>query len=118
MEKSIAKKIRVAAKIILTETLGYHYHITMHQKYDIALRDILKDMPRTFLRLLTGYATGKFLDVQFPDIQARRPDILFKVVVRRKIFQIEIQSRNEKIMLERMFLYAAFIYNQYKILPL
>ncbi|MBF0553272.1 MAG: hypothetical protein HQK96_01800 [Nitrospirae bacterium] len=51
----------------------------MHQKYDITLKDLLKDIPKVFLKLLTGYETGKFIDVQFPDIQLREADLVLEV---------------------------------------
>ncbi|MES0335454.1 MAG: hypothetical protein SFH39_03720 [Candidatus Magnetobacterium sp. LHC-1] len=89
----------------------------MHQKFDIALKDIIKDVPETFLRLLTGYETGKFIDVQFPDIQLREADIVIEAPD-GEIIHIEIQSTNDRMMLERMYLYSAFIYNQHKRLPI
>ncbi|MBF0516299.1 MAG: hypothetical protein HQK97_04135 [Nitrospirae bacterium] len=88
----------------------------MRQKYDITLKDILKDIPKVFLKLITGYETGKFLDVQFPDIALREPDLVFEVVD-GKILHFEIQSRNDSTMLERMFLYSGFILNQHKNFP-
>ncbi|MBV6343683.1 hypothetical protein HWQ67_19115, partial [Candidatus Magnetobacterium casensis] len=48
---------------VLTEAVSGCYYTVMHQKFDIALKDIIKDVPGTFLRLLTGYETGKFIDV-------------------------------------------------------
>ncbi len=89
----------------------------MHQKYDIVLKDIVKDAPRRFLKLLTGYDTGKFIDIQFPDIQIREVDILIELPD-SNIAHIEMQSSNDSDMLGRMYLYSGFIYNQYKKLPL
>ncbi|MBF0537947.1 MAG: hypothetical protein HQL03_06805 [Nitrospirae bacterium] len=101
----------------MTATFEYQYHIIMHQKFDIALKDIIKDMPRTFLRLLTGYDYGNFIDVQFPDIQIRQADIAFEAHD-GNIIHVEVQSTNDNTMLKRMFLYAGFIYNQYNRLPI
>ncbi|KJU84171.1 hypothetical protein MBAV_003634, partial [Candidatus Magnetobacterium bavaricum] len=89
----------------------------MHQKYDIALKDIIKDAPRRFLKLLTGYDTGRFIDVQFPDIQIKEVDVFIELPD-EDILQIDMQSSNDPNMLGRMFLYAGFIYNQYKKLPI
>ncbi len=89
----------------------------MHQKFDIALKDIIKDVPGAFLKLLTGYETGKFIDVQFPDIQLREADIVIEAPD-GEIIHIEIQSTNDATMLGRMYLYSAFIYNQHKRLPI
>ena len=88
----------------------------MHQKYDITLKDILKDIPKVFLKLLTGYETGKFIDVQFPDIQLREADLVIEVTD-GKLIHVEIQSQNENNMIGRMFLYDGLIFNQYKKLP-
>ncbi|MBF0339163.1 MAG: hypothetical protein HQL05_15190, partial [Nitrospirae bacterium] len=84
----------------------------MHQKYDITLKDIIKDVPQRFLKLLTGYEAGKFIDVQFPDVQNRCVDIAFETAPGNDIVQIEMQSTNDSNMLGRMFLYAGLIYNQ------
>ncbi|MBF0338850.1 MAG: hypothetical protein HQL05_13600 [Nitrospirae bacterium] len=89
----------------------------MHQKYDIALKDIIKDIPRQFLKILTGYDSWQFIDVQFPDIQTRQPDIVIKTSDGTMI-HIEIQSTNDSTMLKRMYLYSGFIYNQYDVLPI
>ncbi|MEO5360516.1 MAG: hypothetical protein H7843_08710 [Nitrospirota bacterium] len=88
----------------------------MRQKYDITLKDLLKDIPKVFLKLITGYETGRFIDVQFPDIQLREPDLAFEVE-NGKIVHFEIQSRNDNTMLERMYLYSGFIFNQHGKLP-
>ncbi|MBF0458751.1 MAG: hypothetical protein HQK99_12755 [Nitrospirae bacterium] len=88
----------------------------MHQKYDITLKDILKDIPKVFLKLITGYERGRFIDVQFPDIQLREADLVLEVTD-GKLIHVEIQSTNENDMMERMFLYAGFILKQHKKLP-
>ncbi|MBF0557047.1 MAG: hypothetical protein HQK96_21235 [Nitrospirae bacterium] len=89
----------------------------MHQKYDITLKDILKDIPKVFLKLLTGYETGNFIDVQFPDIQLREADLVIEVTD-GKLIHVEIQSTNENNMLGRMLLYFGLTFNQYKKFPL
>ncbi|MBF0592564.1 MAG: Rpn family recombination-promoting nuclease/putative transposase [Nitrospirae bacterium] len=89
----------------------------MHQKYDITLKDIIKDVPQRFLKLLTGYEAYKFIDIQFPDVQVRYVDIAFETAD-GNIVQIELQSTNDNAMLKRMYLYSAFIYNQYDRLPI
>ncbi len=101
----------------MTEAVSGCYYTVMHQKFDIALKDIIKDVPGTFLKLLTGYETGKFIDVQFPDIQLREADIVIEAPD-GEIIHIEIQSTNDATMLGRMYLYSAFIYNQHKKLPI
>ncbi|KJU84144.1 hypothetical protein MBAV_003664 [Candidatus Magnetobacterium bavaricum] len=56
------------------------YLVIMHQKYEIILKDIIKDVSQRFLKLLTGYEAGKFTDVEFPDVQVRWVDIAFETV--------------------------------------
>ncbi|MBF0538741.1 MAG: hypothetical protein HQL03_10875 [Nitrospirae bacterium] len=89
----------------------------MHQQYDITLKDIIKDVPQRFLRLLTGYEADRFIDIQFPDVAVRYVDIAFETAD-GNIVQLELQSTNDNTMLKRMFLYAGFIYNQYNRLPI
>ncbi|KWT74995.1 hypothetical protein [Candidatus Magnetominusculus xianensis] len=88
----------------------------MYQKYDITLKALFKDVPKVFLKLITGYETGKFIDVQFPDIQLREADVVLEVAD-GKLIHIEIQSTNVKDMLERMLMYIGLILKQYKRLP-
>ncbi|MBF0552964.1 MAG: hypothetical protein HQK96_00235 [Nitrospirae bacterium] len=89
----------------------------MRQKYDVTLKDILKDIPKVFLKLITGYEIGRCLgDVQFPDIQLREADLVLEVTD-GKLVHVEIQSTNENNMMGRMFLYAGFIFNQHNKLP-
>ncbi|MBF0344537.1 MAG: hypothetical protein HQL06_09950 [Nitrospirae bacterium] len=72
------------------------------------LKDIIKDAPPKFLKKLTGYEAGKFLDIQLPDVQVRQSDLLVEVEDDR-IMHIEIQSTNEKSITERMYEYNALI---------
>ncbi|MBF0459608.1 MAG: hypothetical protein HQK99_17105 [Nitrospirae bacterium] len=88
----------------------------MHHKFDITLKDLLKDIPAKFLKILTGYEDGKFLDIQLPDIQLLMPDLLIELPD-GSLFHIEIQSTNDSTMLVRMYLYSAFIFKQYGRLP-
>ncbi|MBF0566902.1 MAG: hypothetical protein HQK89_16880 [Nitrospirae bacterium] len=87
----------------------------MHQQYDITLKDIIKDVPVNFLKLLTGFNTGKFIDAQFPDVRMRLPDLIIETPD-GSLEHLEIQSNNER-MLGRMYLYSGLIFNQHKIMP-
>jgi predicted transposase YdaD len=88
----------------------------MHYRFDITLKDLLKDMPAKFLKILTGYENGKFLDIQLPDIHLLVPDLLIELPD-GSLVHIEIQSTNDGTMLVRMYLYSAFIFKQYGRLP-
>ncbi|WP_420266956.1 hypothetical protein [Candidatus Magnetominusculus dajiuhuensis] len=43
----------------------------MHKKFDLTLKDLLKDIPVKFLKILTGYEDGKFLDIQLPNYSTK-----------------------------------------------
>ncbi|MBF0343238.1 MAG: hypothetical protein HQL06_03320 [Nitrospirae bacterium] len=88
----------------------------MHQTYDVLLKDIIKDVPPVFLKILTGYETGKFLDIQLSDVQFRQPDLLVEVED-GSIVHIEIQSTNDKSITSRMYEYSALINRQFNRLP-
>ncbi|MBI5747947.1 MAG: hypothetical protein HZA00_02400 [Nitrospinae bacterium] len=45
------------------------------QRYDKTLKELLKTIPHKLLKLLTGFEDGIFLDVQFPEIKSREPDL-------------------------------------------
>ncbi|KWT82594.1 hypothetical protein [Candidatus Magnetominusculus xianensis] len=88
----------------------------MHKKYDLTLKDLLKDIPVKFLKILTGYENGKFLDCQLPNIQLNEMDLLIELPD-GSLLHLEIQSTNDMEMLKRMYLYSALVYNQYEKLP-
>ncbi|MBF0344012.1 MAG: hypothetical protein HQL06_07260 [Nitrospirae bacterium] len=88
----------------------------IHQTYDVLLKDIIKDVPPKFLKMLTGYETGRFLDIQLPDVQVRQPDLLVEVED-GNIVHIEIQSTDDKSITGRMYEYSALINKQFNKLP-
>jgi hypothetical protein len=87
----------------------------MHKKFDITLKDLLKDIPARFLKLLSGFDTGKFLDTQLTNVSLLLPDLLIELP-NLKLLHIEIMSKPEK-MLKRMFFYDALIFEHYDRLP-
>ncbi|MEO5358694.1 MAG: hypothetical protein H7844_15545, partial [Nitrospirae bacterium YQR-1] len=88
----------------------------MHQQLDLTLRKLFKDIPVGLLKFLTGFDTGKFLDVALVDIQYRFPDLIVELPD-GSILHIEIQSTNDSTMLMRMYLYSALIFSQFGVLP-
>ncbi|MEO5358570.1 MAG: hypothetical protein H7844_14915, partial [Nitrospirae bacterium YQR-1] len=88
----------------------------MHQHYDLTLKKLLKDIPVELLKILTGFDTGKFLDIALVNIQYRFPDLIIELPD-NSILHIEIQSASDSTMLMRMYLYSALIFSQYKKLP-
>ena len=81
-------------------------------KYDYTLKNLFKDIPSGLLQLLTGFSDGKFLDIQFPDIKHRQPDLLLELPD-GTIFHLELQSSYDSSMLLRMLEYQFLIYQQY-----
>ncbi len=88
----------------------------MHQHYDLTLKKLLKDIPVELLKILTGFDTGKFLDIALVNIQYRFPDLIIELPD-NSILHIEIQSASDSTMLMRMYLYSALIFSQYRKLP-
>ncbi|MEO5356220.1 MAG: hypothetical protein H7844_02855 [Nitrospirae bacterium YQR-1] len=85
----------------------------MPQYYDITLKSILKELPRKFMKILTGFETAKFLDVQFPDIRYRQPDLLVELPD-VTLFHMEMQAQNDKDMDCRELEYLHLIYCDYR----
>ncbi|MBF0520863.1 MAG: hypothetical protein HQK92_14220 [Nitrospirae bacterium] len=85
----------------------------MQQYYDITLKSILKALPRKFMKILTGFETAKFLDVQFPEIKYRQPDLLLELPD-NSIFHVEMQAQNDKDMDCRELGYLHLIYCEYR----
>jgi hypothetical protein len=81
-------------------------------KYDYTLKDLFKDIPSALLQLLTGFKDGKFLDIQFPDIKYRQPDLLLELPD-GTIFHLEFQSSYDQSMLLRMLEYHFLIFQQH-----
>jgi hypothetical protein len=88
----------------------------MHQKFDLTLKKLFKDIPAELLKILTGFDTGKFLDITLVNIQYWCPDLLIELPD-GSLLHIEIQSTNDGKMLMRMYLYSALIFKQYGKLP-
>ncbi len=81
----------------------------MSQLYDITLKKIIKNIPKRFLKLLTVFEEGKFLDTKFPVVQSREPDLVIELPD-TSIFHMELQATNEKDMEWRMHDYYSLIY--------
>ena len=84
----------------------------MTHQYDYTLKELFKNIPSMFLKLLTGFEEGKFLDIQFPDIKQRQPDLLIELP-NEKIFHLEIQSRPDPHMVLRMLEYYFLIFKEH-----
>ncbi|MEO5358667.1 MAG: Yae1 family protein [Nitrospirae bacterium YQR-1] len=85
----------------------------MPQYYDITLKSILKELPRKFMKILTGFDTAKFLDVQFPDIRYRQPDLLVELPD-DTLFHMEMQAQNDGNMDCRELEYYHLIFCEFR----
>ncbi|MBF0536461.1 MAG: hypothetical protein HQK90_15815 [Nitrospirae bacterium] len=65
------------------------------------------------MKILTGFDTAKFLDVQFPDIRYSQPDLLVELPD-DTLFHVEMQSNNDKDMDCRELEYLHLIYCDYR----
>ncbi|MEO5357226.1 MAG: hypothetical protein H7844_08005 [Nitrospirae bacterium YQR-1] len=87
----------------------------MHQKFDITLKGLWKNVPVKLLKILSGFDNGKFLDNQLTNVGLLLPDLIIELPD-ISLLHIEIMSNPEK-MLKRMFLYNALIFHHYDRLP-
>ncbi len=65
------------------------------------------------MKILTGFETAKFLDVQFPDIRYRQPDLLVELPD-DTLFHMEMQAQNDGNMDCRELEYLHLIYCDYR----
>ncbi|MBF0464522.1 MAG: hypothetical protein HQK88_09260 [Nitrospirae bacterium] len=85
----------------------------MPQYFDITLKSILKKLPRKFMKIMTGFETAKFLDVQFPEIKYRQPDLLVELPD-DSLFHMEMQAQNDRNMDCRELEYLYLIYCNFR----
>ncbi|MBF0342742.1 MAG: hypothetical protein HQL06_00790 [Nitrospirae bacterium] len=84
--------------------------------YDLTLKAILKDVPKRFFKIITGFEEARFLDVQFPSIKYRQPDLLMELPD-NSLWHLELQSHNDSKMDWRMLDYFSMIHQQCKKTP-
>jgi len=84
--------------------------------YDRTLRELLQDIPTTFVELLTGKRAIKMLESKFPNVEEREADLIVELED-GEIYHIEVQSTNDANMPERMLYYALAIYKVHKKFP-
>ncbi|MBF0537642.1 MAG: hypothetical protein HQL03_05220 [Nitrospirae bacterium] len=59
--------------------------------YDLTLKTILKDIPKRFFKMVTGFEDARFLDVQLPFVEYRQPDLIMDMPD-GSLWHFEIQS--------------------------
>jgi hypothetical protein len=87
----------------------------MGRTYDIPLRDLVKDIPVNFLRLVFEREFNpkgvKFLDVKLPRLFEREADLILEY--KGEIYHLEVQSTDDPKMGLRMLHYYALILENY-----
>ncbi len=84
--------------------------------FDRTLRDLLKGLPRCFVKILAGVAPLEYLDVNFPKVEEREADLLVRLK-NGEIFHLEVQAQADVFIPFRMLRYYCLIYQQYHIVP-
>lgn len=89
----------------------------MSKKYDKTIRSLLKDLPTTFLQLITGdrfsQNTVKPLDVKLQKVIEREADLIVENTETGNIYHIEFQTTNDPSMPVRMAVYFYLILQNY-----
>jgi len=89
----------------------------LSKKYDKTIRSLLKDLPTTFLQLITGdkfsQKTVKPLDVKLQKVIEREADLIVENTETKNIYHIEFQTTNDSSMPIRMALYFYLIFQNY-----
>lgn len=87
----------------------------MHE-YDVALKMLLRGSARMLFQALTGGPVEKWLDIELPKVRNPRMDLLGEMAG-GGLLQLELQSRNDAEMAERMAEYALGAYRLFRRFP-
>ena len=82
-------------------------------KYDIVLKDLLYDIPTSFIYVISGIRIKKLLNVELPEVRKRVPDLLL-LLEDDSILHIELQTYNDKRIAMRMLEYMLLIKDKYE----
>ena len=82
-------------------------------KYDIVLKDLLYDIPTSFIYVISGIRIKKLLNVELPEVRKRVPDLLL-LLEDDSILHIELQTYNDKRIAMRMLEYMVLIKSRYE----
>lgn len=82
-------------------------------KYDTTLKELLKEVPKKLLSILTGQDTelAEVLTVEFPQVSARRADFVLRLAD-EQIYHLELQTNDNEEMDWRMLEYFLLLYKQ------
>lgn len=99
--------------------LGREYSVSHHRKmqeYDVALKLLLQASTDSILRQLTGVTVDRWMNVELPQVQATRVDLLGSTA-EGHLVHIELQSNNDLKMPLRMAEYLLRVYRQFGKFP-
>src|ERR1017187_2139888 len=76
------------------------------QQYDATLKQLFQRQARGLLRLLTGSSeVREFLNVEMPQVNVPRLDLLARMADTGGLFNVEFQTTNEEFIVERVGIY-------------
>lgn len=81
--------------------------------YDLTLKQLFHRTPTRLLHLLTGRSAVETLNVEFPAVKKRQPDLVLRLDDGR-IYHLELQSSGDPSMPWRMLEYYALIGQHYQ----
>ena len=82
-------------------------------KYDIVLKDLLYDIPTSFIYVISGIRIKELLNVELVEVRRRVPDLLL-LLEDDSILHIELQTYNDKRIAMRMLEYMVLIKDKYE----
>jgi predicted transposase YdaD len=88
----------------------------MHE-YDTVLKALLQSQQSTIFERITGVRIEQWLNVEFPEVQQTRVDVLGATAGRERIAGLELQSSNDMKLPLRMAEYALRTYRTYEMFP-
>jgi hypothetical protein len=92
----------------------------MHE-YDTVLKSLLQDPRNSVLWQITGAPIGRLLNVELPEVQQTRVDLLFETLETaeevRRLIALELQSANDPLLPLRMAEYSLRVYRIHKQFP-
>jgi predicted transposase YdaD len=88
----------------------------MHE-YDTVLKSLLQNPQNTILERITGARVDRWLNVEFPEVQQTRVDLLGATANPEQLIGLELQSTNDSKLPLRMAEYALRIYRLYSAFP-
>ena len=88
----------------------------MHE-YDTVLKALLQSPQNTIFERITGDRIDRWLNVEFPEVQQTRVDLLGETADKRRIIGVKLQSANDAKLPMRMAEYALRTYRLYGRFP-